>query len=33
VLANDTVVACRHRWICRHSWKTPGTVAAVIRQL
>jgi hypothetical protein len=29
VLANDTVVACRHRWICRHSWTAPGAVAAV----
>ncbi len=29
VLANDTLVACRHRWICRHRWTAPGAVAAV----
>ncbi len=29
VLANDTAVACRHRWICRHRWSAPGAVAAV----
>ena len=29
VLANDTVVACRHRFICRYSWSAPGAVAAV----
>ena len=29
VLANDTVVAWRHRWICRHRWTAPGAVAAV----
>src|SRR5262249_60125787 len=29
VLANDTIVACRHRWICRYSWTAPGAVAAV----
>jgi len=29
VLANDTIVCCRHRWICRFSWRAPAAVAAV----